>query len=222
MARPSPRIPLGTYVPGSSPVHRAGVGLKLLVLLGYVLLGALAVGSPAQAAAYALPCALLYLLARIPAAVAWSQFWPPLPVLLLLGAFQWWQAGPAHATTLVITLCASLMAAALLTLTTTIADLMEELECRLAPLGRWGFPAERFSLALSLTLRMIPVQMNTVGEVLEARRARGAGWSARAFVVPVLIRSLNRAQAIAEALWARGAGDEGEHEPAPDPPRAED
>ncbi|KQB85396.1 energy-coupling factor transporter transmembrane component T family protein [Corynebacterium oculi] len=204
--------PLGVYVPGHSPVHRAGVDAKLLAVLGYVLVGVLAVHSLPAAALYVLPCALGYALARIPLPVAWSQLWPPLPVLLFLGAFQWWQRGAEHAAVLVITLGSSLMAAALLTLTTTIADLMEGLEKGLSPLARWGFPAERFSLALSLTLRMIPVQVGTVREVLEARRARGAAWSARAFITPVLIRSLNRAQAIAEALWARGAGDE-EHSP---------
>ncbi|WPF65270.1 MULTISPECIES: energy-coupling factor transporter transmembrane protein EcfT [unclassified Corynebacterium] len=200
--------PLGTYIPGHSPVHRAGVGLKLLAVLGYVLVGVFAVPSVPAAALYVLPCALCYALARIPLSVAWSQLWPPLPILLFLGAFQWWQRDLEHAAVLVITLSASLMAASLLTLTTTIADLMEGLERGLAPLARLGFPAERFSLALSLTLRMIPVQMGTVGEVLEARKARGASWSAQAFITPVLIRSLNRAQAIAEALWARGAGDQ--------------
>ncbi|KQB86571.1 energy-coupling factor transporter transmembrane component T family protein [Corynebacterium lowii] len=201
-------FPLGTYVPGRSPLHRASVGLKLFLVLGYVLVGAIAVSSPFAAILYTLPCVLGYALARIPLGIAWAQFWPPLPILLFLGAFQWWQNGLAHAATVVITLMASIMAACLLTLTTTIAELMEGLERAFSPLERWGFPAERFSLALSLTLRMIPVQMSTVSEVLEARKARGASWSARAFLTPVLIRSLRRAQLIAEALWARGAGDD--------------
>ncbi|MBC3185378.1 energy-coupling factor transporter transmembrane protein EcfT [Corynebacterium sp. zg-331] len=208
-------VPLGTYAPGRSPIHRAAVGLKILGVLGYVLLGIVAVRSILAAGFYALLCAGLYALARIPLSVAWSQWWPPMPVLLALGAFQWWQRGAEHAAILVITLSASLMTAALLTLTTTIADLLETLERGLSPLTHWGFPAERFSLALSLTLRMIPVQLSTVGEVIEARKARGAAWSPRAFLTPVLIRSLNRAQGIAEALWARGTGDDTSHPDTP-------
>ncbi|MFR4188905.1 MAG: CbiQ family ECF transporter T component, partial [Corynebacterium variabile] len=66
------------------------------------------------------------------------------------------------------------------------------------------------SLALTLTLRLIPLQVQMVGEVLDARKARGsrsAGLSPVAFGVPVIVRTILRAQGVADALRARGAAD---------------
>jgi biotin transport system permease protein len=49
-----------------------------------------------------------------------------------------------------------------------------------------------------------------VGEVLDARKARGsraAGLSLTAFGVPVVVRTILRARGISDALRARGAAD---------------
>lgn len=43
--------------------------------------------------------------------------------------------------------------------------------------------------------------------VRDAQRARGLAASPRAFAVPLLVRSLRRADAIGEALAARGVDD---------------
>ena len=47
----------------------------------------------------------------------------------------------------------------------------------------------------------------TANDVLDARRARGAGFSFAAFGVPLVIRAVRRARQIGEALMARGAVD---------------
>lgn len=200
-------IPLGVYVPGQSPVHRLPAGGKFLLLLLFILGSALFITTPTGALACLAGVALVYLLARIPAAVALGQVLPVLPVLLVLGAFQWWQRGLDLATTTVVVLLAAVAAAALLTLTTTITELMDSLERGLAPLARFGVPVEQITLAISLTIRLIPVQLATVHEVLAARKARGVGFSVAAFGTPVLVRSIRRARALAEALLARGVGD---------------
>lgn len=200
-------IPFGVYVPGQSPVHRLPAGVKFLLLLLFILGSALLITTPTGALACLGGVALIYLLARIPPAVAVGQILPVLPVLLVLGAFQWWQRGPDLATTTVVVLLASVAAAALLTLTTTITELMDSLERGLAPLARFGVPVEQITLAISLTIRLIPVQLATVHEVLAARKARGTGFSVTAFGTPVLVRSIRRARALAEALLARGVGD---------------
>jgi biotin transport system permease protein len=80
----------------------------------------------------------------------------------------------------------------------------------LRPLGRLGVPVEAVSLALTLTIRLIPLQVQMVGEVLDARKARGsraAGLSLTAFGVPVVVRTILRARGISDALRARGAAD---------------
>ena len=70
---------------------------------------------------------------------------------------------------------AAMMAAFLLTLTSTVDEIMESLEESLQPLKRFGIPVENISLAMSLTIRLIPLMFETVYEVLDARKARGAG-----------------------------------------------
>ena len=106
-----------------------------------------------------------------------------------------------------LTIFAAMMAAFLLTLTSTVDAIMESLEDSLRPLARFGLPVETISLAMSLTIRLIPLMFETVYEVLDARKARGAGFSPLAFGTPVIIRSIRRARAMGEALQARGVGD---------------
>lgn len=200
-------IPLGVYLPGRTPLHRAPAGWKFLALLAIILLSTFLVDTPTMAAAWLAAVAMGYVVARVPLRTALGQTLPVLPVLLVLGAFQWWQRGGEFALTTVLVLFASVAAAALLTLTTTIAELMGAVERGLAPFARFGLPVETISLAVSLTLRLIPLQLATVHEVLAARKARGAGFSVAAFGTPVLVRSIRRARLLAEALVARGVGD---------------
>ncbi|WP_151548747.1 MULTISPECIES: energy-coupling factor transporter transmembrane component T family protein [Corynebacterium] len=200
-------VPLSIYVPGHTPMHRLPAAVKFCGLIIFVIAAAVVVSSPTRAAIVLALVAAGYLLARIPAHIAWSQLWPTLPLLLLLGGFQWWQNTLIDAITLVLLLFASIAAAVLLTLTTTIAEMMHSLESMLAPTARWGVPVETISLAISLTIRLIPLQLNAVNEVLDARKARGVDFSLTALGTPVVIRSIRRARAIADALWARGVGD---------------
>lgn len=200
-------IPLGVYVPGDTLVHRTPAGWKFVALLSYILATTIAVKTWPIALACLAVISLFYVLARIPARLAVQQTAPVLPVLLVLGAFQWWQRGWEFAAVTVVVLLSSVAAAALLTLTTTIAELMAAIENGLTPFARFGLPVETISLAISLTIRLIPLQLATVTEVLAARKARGAGFSIAAFGTPVMVRSIRRARLLAEALIARGVAD---------------
>ncbi|MHA2789183.1 energy-coupling factor transporter transmembrane component T family protein [Corynebacterium sp. S7] len=200
-------LPLGAYVPGNSVLHRLPAWLKLVALIVFVLVVAVLGTTPLRSGIALAGVALGYLIARIPWRTAAEQTLPVIPLLLILGAFQVWNNSWPAAIALVIGLFASVAAAALLTLTTTIADLMESLERALAPFARFGLPVETISLAISLTIRLIPLMLATVNEVLEARKARGAGMSLQAFGTPVVIRSIRRAMQLSEALQARGIGD---------------
>lgn len=200
-------IPLGVYVPGDTLVHRTPAGWKFVALLSYILATTIAVKTWPLAVACLAVVSLFYVLARIPARLAVQQTAPVLPVLLVLGAFQWWQRGWEFAAVTVVVLLSSVAAAALLTLTTTIAELMAAIENGLTPFARFGLPVETISLAISLTIRLIPLQLATVTEVLAARKARGAGFSIAAFGTPVMVRSIRRARLLAEALIARGVAD---------------
>lgn len=200
-------VPLGVYVPGDSVVHRMKAGHKFIVLLLFIIGQTLLVHSVyAAVAALAMPT-IGYLVARIPPKVAWTQLAPPLPILLSIFAFQWWQQGLASAATTVVGIYAAIAAATLLTLTTRVGAVMDALESGLQPLARFGVPVHTITLAISLTIRLIPLQLATIAEVLDARKARGAEFSLLALGAPVIIRSIRRAQYIGDALLARGAAD---------------
>lgn len=200
-------IPLGVYVDKDSPIHGLSAIWKFPLLLIFIIGGSVFATSPLSAGALVIFILMLYVLAKIPVRTAWNQWWPVLPILILLGVFQWWQRGLAFSTTTVLVLLSAVMAAMLLTLTTRLEALMDAVERMLTPFARCGLPVETITLAISLTIRLIPLQLATVSEVLDARKARGAGFSIVAFGTPVLIRSIRRARNIGDALLARGAGD---------------
>ncbi|MFV8394397.1 energy-coupling factor transporter transmembrane component T family protein [Corynebacterium hindlerae] len=200
-------VPLGTYVPGTTVLHRIRPSWKLSFLVVFVIGTSMLVDTvPGALVTLCVPL-IGYVVARVPIRIAWQQLWPAAPVLLALFAFQWWQLGLTRATVIVLVIYAAIAAATLLTLTTQISEMMDSLERGLAPTRRFGVPVDTIVLAISLTIRLIPLQLATVSEVLDARKARGVDFSIQALGTPVLIRSIKRARNIGDALVARGVGD---------------
>ena len=200
-------IPLGVYVPGTTIVHRVNPSIKFVSLIVFIIASTIWAHTLTHAGICLAAPLLLLAVAKIPPKIVWGQLWPPLPFLLFLGAFNWWQQGWEKALVVTLVIMSSIGMAAVLTLTTTVAEMLEALEKALGPTARFGVPVESISLAISLTIRLIPLQFATVGEVLDARKARGADFSITAFGAPVMIRSIRRARVIGDALLARGVGD---------------
>lgn len=201
-------IPMGVYHPGTSTIHRLDPRWKFAFLLSFIIITTIVVNSPLVAGMLVAGVAALFTLARIPLRLALSQLWPPLPFLLMIFAFQWWQVGFESALRSLLLIYAAIMLACLTTLTSTLEAMMEAMEKVLTPFARYGLPVETIVLAMSLTIRLLPLMLATVQQVLDARKARGVGFSLSAFATPVLIRSIRRAEMIGDALIARGVGDE--------------
>ncbi|WP_234459535.1 energy-coupling factor transporter transmembrane component T family protein [Corynebacterium macginleyi] len=180
---------------------------KIVILLVFILLSSIFFNSLPWSGGAVIAAAVTYFIARIPPRIAWSQLWPPLIILIPLAGFQWWAKDFNYAAVMFFNILAAMILAFLLTLTSTVDAIMESLEESLRPLRRFGVPVDNISLAVSLTVRLIPLMFETVYEVLDARKARGAWFSPTAFITPVIIRSIRRARAIGEALQARGVGD---------------
>lgn len=209
MISPS-RVPLGAYSPGTSVVHRAPAGIKLAVLSVFLVVSAIVVDSWRGGAVCLAVVVVTVLVARVPARLCLRQLSGPLPLLVFLGLMLWWRTDGQQALTMFLVLLSAVSAAVLLTLTTRVSAMMDMFERLLTPLGRFGFPVDQVTLALTLTIRLIPLQVQAVNEVLDARRARGSrsmGFSLTAFGVPIVVRTILRARAIADALRARGAAD---------------
>jgi biotin transport system permease protein len=197
---------LGEYRPGRSPVHRLPAGVKLLALVG---LAVLLVWWSAwwQVGLVLLVVLGLYAVAALNAQTAWVQVRTLLWVVLVVAAFQWAVAGWRTAASVSLTVITLVLAAGLITATTTTTALTEVVVALLRPLRRFGVAPERVALLVSLSIRAVAVVAALAQEVRDAQRARGRAASPRAFVVPLLVRSLRHAQRLGEALVARGFDD---------------
>ena len=195
----------GAYRPGASVIHRAPLWLKAVALV-VLSVGVLVSSSPAVLAGGVVLLAGLYALAGL-----LDESWRPLemmwPVLVLLGAFQWWASGPATAVEVTGSIVVCVAAARLLTLTTPLHELLDGLGSLVRPLRRFGADPERFALALALMVRSIPYLFGSAGEMRQSAMARGLERSPRALAVPVVIRAVAYAQQTGEALEARGLGE---------------
>ena len=197
---------IGLYLPGASVLHRAPAGAKLvaLVLAGaasvfldevwqlVVALGVVTVG---------------YGVAGIPLRTAVAQLRPLVWVAGVAAVFHVLVNGWERAVVVLGVIALLVLLAALVTLTTRTTDLVDALVAACRPLRRVGVDPERVGLLLALGIRCVPVVVGLAEQVREAQRARGLGGSPRAFVVPLIVRSLRHADALGEALVARGVED---------------
>lgn len=197
---------LGLYVPGRSVVHRLPAGAKLLILLvaggGSVLLDE----------GWQVVVLLLLVLAGYPAAglslrTALSQVRPLVWVAGFAAAVHVVVSGWERAGVVLGVLASLVLLAALVTLTTRATAMVDALVAGCRPLRVLGVDPERVGLVLTLGIRCVPVVVGLAEEVREAQQARGLTASPRAFAVPLLVRSLRHADALAEALVARGVED---------------
>ena len=219
---------LGQYLPGASFIH----GLDPRTKIGGLLLF-----SVALLLAPDLYHALIVLLlvpfitavARVPAGFLWRQVRPLLfflaIVLFLQAAFTpgetiLFTAGPLNFSREGVDLAGMalarvlglVLAASLLTATTSPLRLTDGLEALLKPGQRLGLPAQELALMLSLALRFVPLLLEEAERLKLAQEARGADFGGRlgqrlqlilALVIPLLISVFRRAEDIAQAMEAR-------------------
>lgn len=193
---------LGLYVPRESPLHRLRPAPKLLAVLlagvfvfmlrdWRVLLALLAL------------VLTLYGVARLGWRTTWAQLRPSLGVLLFLFVVQSLLADVESGAVTVLRFGVLLLLSSLATLTTRVSDLLAALEWAMQPLVHVGVNPAKISLAVSLTLRFIPVVVQTVSDVRDAQRARGIEKNMVALTVPVVVRTLKMADDVADAIEAR-------------------
>jgi biotin transport system permease protein len=197
---------IGLYSPGSSVLHRLPVGWKLIGLL-VIAAGTVALHQPWQLALAALVLAGLFAVGRIPARLVWQQLRPLRWLLAFTIVFQVVVAGWRPAVMLGGGLVLAVAAAALVTLTTTVTAILDCCGRLLLPLRRVGVDPDRVALVLAMTIRCIPLLAGIVDEVAQARRARGLSFSLLALAAPAVVRALRTADAMGDALVARGVDD---------------
>lgn len=195
-----------TYLPGSTTIHRLPAGLKLglLAATGVALAILNRWWEPLALLGVVLAC---YRLAGIPVRTVSVQLRSMGWILLAVGVFQLVVSGWRSMVDVLVSVVVMVVAAGLVSLTTSMEALTEFLLRMLRPLRRFGVAPERTALLISLSVRSVSVIAGLAQEVRDAQRARGLGQSPRAFAIPLLVRSLRHAQALGEALVARGVDD---------------
>ncbi|WP_068322222.1 energy-coupling factor transporter transmembrane protein EcfT [Janibacter terrae] len=197
---------IGLYRDGGSLLHRLPAGAKLAGLLLAGLVSPF-VRSPVVTAVALAVVLAGYATAQMPAAVLLQMLRPLLLVMVPLGVFQTVVAGWERAFVIVGVLIALVLLANLVTLTTRTSDLIDVVVRVCGPLRRVGVDPERVGLMLQLAIRAVPLVIDLGGRVREAQHARGLGASPRAFAVPLVVGALRRADAMGDALAARGLDD---------------
>ena len=200
---------LTLYRPGTGPLHRMPAGPKLLLVLAAVLAVSLLPSTwVAAAVAATLPVVAYALaglgdgafgmreLARQVLAVRW--------VIVITLAGQLLFLGPEPAVANTARVASAVVLAALLVLTTRVADLLDAVERGLRPLAALRVDPARTALLLTVTLSTVPVLAGLARDVRDAQRARGARAGLRAFAVPFLVMAFKHADELGDALTARG------------------
>lgn len=213
MAEPArrPQRPL-QYRAGSSPVHRAGPGLKWIAATALGALGLLQDRVLPLVALLAL-VAGAYALAKLSLGALWRDLrWLLLQAMVvvaltvLLRGAQAWEAGVRTALQIVLVF----LPMALVLRTTRSDSLLD---------GLRGWLPERIGFAVGATIRFVPFFARELAELVEMQRLRGARlqpgdlWRPSAWrdwlacvAVPMTVRVIEVAEEAADAATLRGVG----------------
>lgn len=191
------------YFPGDSWLHRLPAGVKLAVL---VFAGVSLMWVHDWRVLLLVLGVVLVLLSQSDVGV--QPLWLHLKTLswlvLVFVLFTAFAQTPLVALEVGLRICTLLLGALLVSMTTSIARMMEVLIWLLQPFQKLGWVnSERVALVFGLTLRLIPELSVQWQEIREAQAARGLSANPFTMGVPMLLRTLRRAQDIADALDAR-------------------
>lgn len=195
---------LGVYQPGTSVLHRLPAGVKLVGLGALIALMSVLVDSPATLGVAAVGVLAVAATAGMRVKTVVAQLRPVLWVVVFIFVFQLLFTDWRRALVVCGTLLLAVSLAAVVTSSTRTTDMLAAMTRGMRPLARIGLPVEQVALGLALAIRSIPVMIETVRQVEEARRARGLRFSPRIVVAPVVVAALRIADGFAEALIARG------------------
>lgn len=195
---------VGVHQPGRSWLHRCPAGPKVVGLVLAVVVLQFTDRWIMALVAMILSVGVL-LSARLPVRRRLAgPFRSVVVIVLALGGLQVWILGWESAVVGVSRILAMLALAWAVSLTTPLTHMLTILRRVLLPVQLFGRDPERAAMTIALAIRSIPLVLSAAGRADEARRARTAPPSIRALVVPTVVRSVKVADALGDALLARG------------------
>ena len=192
------------HVEGRTPLHRLGARAKL-VGLAALGIGLFLVASPLLLGVAAAIAASLYLSIGIRPGMALHRVAPTLWSLAFLTAINVFLLPVHEVLVIALRLLVLILAAAAVTATTPLPDMMHAIERLLRPLVRLGWlRAGDAGLALGLCMRFVPEVTARYSALAQAHRARGLAVRPLTLLGPLVILTLRQADDIAAAIDARG------------------
>lgn len=195
---------LGHYRPGASWLHRLPAGVKLAGLGALIIAMTVLVDSPLRLAVAAAAVVSAALTARLSVWALIVQLRQVLWVVGFIFVLQVVLTDWRRALVVCGVLLLAVTLAAMVTLTTRTTAMLDAATRAMTPLARFGFPVRQVAIALALSIRSIPLVVEIIGKVDEARRARGLRITPRIVFVPVIVGALRAADDFNEAMIARG------------------
>ncbi len=231
-------ITLGQYFSGNSPLHRLDARTKLILVLFYVITVFFAKN------AYSLAFLLLTAIALVAVSgISCKVVIKSIkPIMLLIAftaiiniflttdtvapLFEWrfikiYEKGIMNAIFMIIRILSLIIGTSvLLTYTTSPITLTDGIERLMRPLKKLHVPVHEFAMMMTIALRFIPTLLEETDKIINAQKARGAGFDsgglvskAKAFLpilIPLFISAFRRADELAVAMECRCyRGDEG-------------
>lgn len=194
-----------SYKIGNSGAHRLPAGGKLILLAGSGVV-VFFIDTPWPLLAGLASVAWLWGWARLPLRLLMRQIVLALPLAMLVIAAQAWLADIMIGVLIALRYLLVVLLAAWVAGCTRVSDSIAALEWALAPLGRCGLDPGKLALALSLTIRFLPLLADEARAIHDAQAARGRERHWLALAVPLLVRALVLADAITDAIEARIGG----------------
>jgi len=183
-------------------LHRLSPALKL-VLMAVLSTLLFMVQTPAIMLGAASACAALWLSLGQATRVARRLMVSVLIAAALIAAFHVFMGNYALATVSALRLACASILGVVLTVTTHPTHILQLLESMLEPLGKLGFPSQRFALQLALMMRFIEhffVQWKRLDDAYRLRTGKAGGFR---LLAPLSIQMLQTAKRVADALFAR-------------------
>ena len=189
--------------PIDSWLHRRRAGDKLLFLL---VVSSLLLGVQTRLLqSFAFVFALLVLAtSKLLTPRLWQSVKPFFWFMVVIAAYSTWLQGWVQALVTSLRMSTLLLLALALSMTTPVSALMDVVQAFLTPIARLGWvDSEKVALTFGLTLRLIPELSLQWREIREAQISRGLDRHLLICIVPMMVRTLKRAQDIADAIDAR-------------------
>lgn len=134
-----------------------------------------------------------------------SRLRPVFLTIAIIAAFSFLLIPAMDATVTLLRLSALTLLATAVTASVSISQFMDEITYALRPLEKLGLAkAADVGLAVGLVVRFVPEIVSRYHMLSDAHRARGSRIKLKSILVPLIIMTLKDADAIAEAIDARG------------------